>query len=471
MKSKIKDIEIPDSNPFGNDKLGRLEYANTLTSIIEVYGESGGVLSINGEWGTGKTTFISMWRQHLENQSFHTFYFNAWESDFADDPLVSLIAEFKKISTGTDEEPFKALITNGAKIVTSATSALFNTILKTTTGLDHHVLDNVTDTIKGIGDSWIEEYEMQKEAFSDFKQYLNNFVADKADAKHPIVFFVDELDRCNPTYAVKTLERIKHLFDISNLIFILSINKKQLACSIQGYFGSEKMNADEYLRKFIDLEYNLPAPDMHKYCTYLFDEYDIWSFFCDRQTRNIEASDFIQMSSVLGQHCNMNLRELNKLYAHASIALSAFSSNGFFSVYLFYYLCFIRVCQTELFNKIKSRNYHSIQSLFDDITSNLPISLLDSTNHKASVNRSVIYAIAGVLIGYNVDGCSEPFDPEFKGTKKEGLRYESFPITSGIVNQDILFEALTSYQNSACYLCNFGGLLDKVDLLCYLNIH
>ena len=67
--------------------------------------------------------------------------------------------------------------------------------------------------------------------------------ADNA-GEYPVIFFVDELDRCNPRYAVAVLERIKHLFEIPNIIFVLAINKKELSNAIQGYYGSSKIDSN-----------------------------------------------------------------------------------------------------------------------------------------------------------------------------------------------------------------------------------
>ena len=60
MKFKHSDIEIPREDPFKNCKLNRQPNAIILTQIVQNYSDSF-VLSINGEWGTGKTTFMKMW--------------------------------------------------------------------------------------------------------------------------------------------------------------------------------------------------------------------------------------------------------------------------------------------------------------------------------------------------------------------------------------------------------------------------
>ena len=72
------------------------------------------------------------------------------------------------------------------------------------------------------------------------------------DSSKPLLFFIDELDRCRPTFAIEMLERIKHLFDVKNMVFVLSIDKKQLEAITAAVYG-ERIDASEYLRRFIDL--------------------------------------------------------------------------------------------------------------------------------------------------------------------------------------------------------------------------
>ena len=80
LECKEIEIEISEQDPFANDKLERKPFANVLTTIINLYSDKGCVLSINGEWGSGKTTFIKMWQQQLKNNGYRTIYFNAWKT-------------------------------------------------------------------------------------------------------------------------------------------------------------------------------------------------------------------------------------------------------------------------------------------------------------------------------------------------------------------------------------------------------
>lgn len=61
MKSRTQEIEIPEKTPFVNDKLERAMLCDTLTDVVSFYGQSGCVMALSGEWGSGKTTFVKMW--------------------------------------------------------------------------------------------------------------------------------------------------------------------------------------------------------------------------------------------------------------------------------------------------------------------------------------------------------------------------------------------------------------------------
>ena len=87
-------------------------------------------------------------------------------------------------------------------------------------------------------------------------------------------FFVDELDRCRPTYTVELLERIKHFFDVEGLVFVLSLDKEQLGHSIRAVYGAG-IDVDGYLRRFIDLEYRLPRGKGGNFVAFLAEQYQL----------------------------------------------------------------------------------------------------------------------------------------------------------------------------------------------------
>ena len=68
---------------------------------------------------------------------------------------------------------------------------------------------------------------------------------------------MDELDRCLPTYAIKVLERIHHIFNgLENVVVIIAMEKKQIENSLHQIYG-EGMDVDQYLKKFISFSVKL----------------------------------------------------------------------------------------------------------------------------------------------------------------------------------------------------------------------
>ena len=94
---------------------------------------------------------------------------------------------------------------------------------------------------------------------------------------HPLVFIIDELDRCRPTFAIELLERVKHIFDVPNVVFVLGINRDELSKSVQSIYGH--IDADIYLRRFFDMEFMLPDADAETFCQHMFERFQLSEFF------------------------------------------------------------------------------------------------------------------------------------------------------------------------------------------------
>src|SRR6185312_12002549 len=144
-----------------------------------------------------------------------------------------------------------------------------------------------------------------------------------------IVFIIDELDRCRPNYAVEVLEQIKHFFSVKGIVFVLSIDKVQLGNAVRGFYGSDRINADEYLRRFIDLEYTMPEPDTKVFCEYLYDYFEFRSFFgtefrTQQHQWNGEKNLLITIASKLFESANLTLRQQEKIFAHTRIVVNSF---------------------------------------------------------------------------------------------------------------------------------------------------
>lgn len=181
--------------------------------------------------------------------------FNAWETDFMDDPFLALCTEV--IGDKKNEATTKKCIQNIIKHTTFGSLKLLVSQLPAGGTLKEtlNVIQNIVST-DGID---VNEYTKLKQNIENFKNILADIISDEK----PIVFIIDELDRCKPTYAIALLERVKHLFSIDNIVFIFGIDREQLSHSIQTVYGSVDSNG--YLKRFFDIEIDLPKPDIHSF--------------------------------------------------------------------------------------------------------------------------------------------------------------------------------------------------------------
>jgi predicted KAP-like P-loop ATPase len=83
----------------------------------------------------------------------------------------------------------------------------------------------------------------------------------------PMFVFIDELDRCRPTYAIELLETVKHLFDIPDLIFVIATDTEQLQHSVKSVYG-EGFDASRYLYRFFNRSFSLKKPDVLEFIKY-----------------------------------------------------------------------------------------------------------------------------------------------------------------------------------------------------------
>ena len=327
------DIEIPENNPFVNDKLNRKEQIEVLTSIIE--SNSGScVIAVDAAWGNGKTTFMKMWTQYLRNENFFVVDFNAWETDYCNIPFIALYTELKNVLSKLVEPEhsktnakLKALI---AKFINDAKKVPSNYyISKVNINLPLPISAEVQKKDEEWKDKVISEYEESESLLDEFKCSLQNVARKIAnlDGK-PLVVVIDELDRCRPSYAVEFLEITKHIFGIDNIVFVLSINRSQLEHSVSALYGNS-FDSKEYLRRFFDLEIALPSPSRDHFIDTILEKNGVAEILNEAKSRDDEID--IEVATCILKYyfnnSNISLRTIEQALHHLSLVVSLLPPN------------------------------------------------------------------------------------------------------------------------------------------------
>lgn len=374
MLRKNTDLKIDPENPFKEDRLHRLDSAENLTQLIRTISQPF-VLSINAPFGTGKTTFIKMWETKLRKEGQACLYFNAWENDFSDDPLISFIGEIesyidtRKLTVDPKTKisaTFQKLKQVSGKILKKTsplalrlgTMGIFNdfeeikTLLNSVPGGDKEIANFVAK----LAEEKINSYEAEKRNIFTFKQNLEEFttvIASEAKLKLPLIFFIDELDRCRPNYAIQLLEKIKHLFNVQHITFILAIDRQQIIHSIKSLYGIG-MDGEGYLRRFIDLDYQLPKSASKDFCSHLFQKFNFEEIFLKRPKGRDEKEQLLDIFIKLSEVFNFSLRVQEQCFTQFNIILRTTHPNQPIFPYYLAFLVALKAATSTLYRQLSS---------------------------------------------------------------------------------------------------------------------
>ncbi len=292
------------------DKFEREDFADDLTKIITTfypfYDESF-VLSLNAKYGSGKTTFLKMWREKLK-KTHEVMYINAWKNDFDEEPLVSIIGSIIS-HINQSESPRKAVNTKFKKSLQAAMGATALGVTQVSEKLTGINAEKIIEKGKSqynygdleqLGKSIYKEFSFKEKAYIELKKALNEYL--NGLTNKPLFIFIDELDRVRPHFAIKFLEAIKHLFSVQGICFVIAVDKKQIENSTRHLYGN--IDFKNYYSRFITREANLPdtskinlKPHIQALSAEYFDEKRQlgvhFPFLANKQTEIINHIDII----------------------------------------------------------------------------------------------------------------------------------------------------------------------------------
>ena len=315
LKLKLPEPDVSSEDPWHDDVLDRKQIAEKLTNLIANQ-EAPFAISIHGSWGTGKTFLLKRWRNELENQKFRAIYFNAWEDDFCEDPLLAILGQLAEYFK---ESKLESLSRTAMAIAMPLIRKNALSVLNKATGITFEL------ELEGQNErDFVEEYLSQRASKDKLKGRLKKLSASVfEETRHPLVVIIDELDRCRPTFAIELLERVKHIFDVPNLVFVFGLNRNELCASIRSIYG--EIDADTYLRRFFDMEFMLPEPDSRMFGRHLSLRFELDKFFhkmsedAHTSTHYSEFRSLFQDFPALWGHIGLSLRDID--YCVRSIVL------------------------------------------------------------------------------------------------------------------------------------------------------
>ena len=263
--------EIGDTDGFSkSDIFDARESGERLANIVgEIKGPS--TIVLDGPWGSGKSTFVKQWAGLLRQRAHPVVYFDAFEHDHLDDAFFPLLGHLLQAHS-TGEPAFRqrlqeSLITTATELAKATPRVLVDVGLRSAMGgildtlrLREAVQDSASRSTEAKIKECIGSADLMSSCVHRFRKALADAVSDAGsrdgDTKAgSLVFVIDELDRCRPSYALSILERMKHLFAVDGICFVFVTHLDALASMVRREYGLP--DDTDYLDKFFQLRFDI----------------------------------------------------------------------------------------------------------------------------------------------------------------------------------------------------------------------
>lgn len=319
-----------------DDKLNREHFADFLIEIItnnkKYKRESDSnsfVLAIDSSWGTGKTTFLNMLENkmnNIENNNYTIIDYNAWKSDAWKNPFETLMYTMLENKIFNDIDDINNLKEIGKDLKNVAKIIGKGFVKKQLSKIiSEDVIETLDEEVIQSGDykRFMSNTSIDYDFFKEYEEYNNSIKSMKKNLKKvcektQIVVFIDELDRCKPTFAIELLEMIKHLFDIENMVFVFALDISQLSYSVQSVYGTG-IDSTGYLCRFFDYISKLPKFDTDTYIESILEKNKLINYDLKEEYTNQGIYKQINFSSIfkeLANLYNLSLRDINTIYSN-----------------------------------------------------------------------------------------------------------------------------------------------------------
>ncbi len=337
------------------DLLGRKGVGKQLSDLVERI-EEPLVIALDGDWGSGKSHFLRLWTgAHRKGGGrAKIIYFDAFEHDYLDDPLVGLVASILQQPAGGSwkgtalrnvKSAASKLLRPAARIGLAVASAGASEFA--VAAFDPLLQATGQEAEKAIDALWAKEAS-RKQAMQDFRTALAELAKDDTGNPQKLVFIVDELDRCRPDYALSLLEVIKHFFQVPNVHFVLGVNLIALEGSVRIRYG-EIADRGQYLQKFIKLNMTFPKIPENGKETASLHYFDIMGSRQEISTVTLSITRIpIEIASL---YTAVSLRDIQRILAYTALLPQSFDDLPWGMQYALSGALILKVIRPSLFRK------------------------------------------------------------------------------------------------------------------------
>nr|EGR0558264.1 hypothetical protein [Vibrio cholerae] len=212
MKLIVPPLIISESEGFEQDLFGRKAFGESLKNVI-INSDDALVISLDGMWGEGKSTFVRMWQGILTEDGIPNIYIDAFSNDYVDNAFISVASainsyiesnakDSSSVNVSTYKEKAKQigikLLSLGAKIGVKAITlgAFEKADIELVKSLGEDIASNSSDFVSDLIEQQLSSHSADVQSFELFRKLLSELPNEiEGNDGKPLVIIIDELDR------------------------------------------------------------------------------------------------------------------------------------------------------------------------------------------------------------------------------------------------------------------------------------
>ena len=372
----IEEVVASDSDLFGRDQFA--------AGLLQVFSASVDplVVALDEKWGSGKTVFAKRLARKATEDGFPVVYFDAFAHDYDPDVFLalassalSLLPKSETATTNLKERAKSVGKVLGRVALKGAVRAASGGLLRASdlSEANREFAEDVAGSIEAELDTLIEQRlsraKEEEQTFAKFREALSTLgkTSDDGSANRPLIFIIDELDRCRPDYALSVLETVKHFFSVPNVHFLVVCQLDQLGNAAKSTYGAE-LAADLYLEKFIHVRVNFPDFEINEKKRLIKEFADkILRGMPDDQEGGRMKLDFSVFISKIGLKLDYSLRRIERICTLFGLCMAFTNKRTIRNPAIIHILCDMKVASPVLFRKAKkgSLSYSEVKNRYE----------------------------------------------------------------------------------------------------------
>jgi len=246
------------------DLLNFKRYVSPLIGILEnPQTQTPFTIGVFGPWGTGKSTLMEYIDQQLAKSVDIEFYrvrFNPWIYRKEENLIVPLLHSIQDDL----EKHLDTRVKDAAKKIGTVLARVGAALLLKTVTANQVTLDD----LEKQEEVYLKQYKRAKSEIRNLRTELQGVINEitnkgKATADRQagrVIFFIDDLDRCEPDQIVALMEALKLFLDLEYCFFVIALDEEVIHRAIQIKYADFNFTVErknqigrEYLEKMIQL--------------------------------------------------------------------------------------------------------------------------------------------------------------------------------------------------------------------------